>query len=283
MFTTKATRKSFTTADGVGLSYLEAGEGRPFVMIPGWSQTALQWHDQIDAFAQTHRVIAMDMRGHGASEKPEYGYRVYRLAKDVRELMEALDLSDAVLMGHSMGCSVIWALYDLFSADRIGKLVLVDQSALLADTALLSDEARAQAGAIFTPEAAVDVVSALRGENAKEATAGFVGGMFTPDADREIVETSVALNYDFPRRHAGTLVFDHVFNDWRDVMARITVPTLCIDGESSLVPTSTMRWQASVIPNARVEIFATEEGGAHFMFMENPQKFNALVAEFLAG
>ncbi|MEO1105169.1 MAG: alpha/beta hydrolase [Pseudomonadota bacterium] len=70
MFTTNAVRKSFTTSDGVTLSYLEAGEGQPFVMIPGWSQTALQWRAQIEAFSKTMRVIAVDMRGHGASDKP---------------------------------------------------------------------------------------------------------------------------------------------------------------------------------------------------------------------
>ena len=85
-------RRTVTTNDGVNLSYIEAGSGQPLVMVPGWSQTAAQWHHQIEAFAQTHRVIALDMRGHGESDKPGHGYRVYRLSQDLRDAMVALDV-----------------------------------------------------------------------------------------------------------------------------------------------------------------------------------------------
>jgi len=83
-----------------------------------------------------------------------------------------------------------------------------------------------------------------------------------------------------PRDKAAELVIDHVGNDWRDVMARITVPALCIGGKISLVPWSSVVWQAEQMPNGRSVIFEAHEGGAHFMFMENPDKFNRIVAEF---
>ncbi|MEM8663202.1 MAG: alpha/beta hydrolase, partial [Pseudomonadota bacterium] len=274
-------RKNFTTGDGVRLSYLEAGSGQPFVMIPGWSQTAVQWHNQIDHFAKTHRVIAVDMRGHGQSDKPDYGYRVYRLAQDVRELMVALDLRDAVLMGHSMGCSVIWAYYDLYGADRVAKLVLVDQSTFLSDHPNLSEDERVGLGAIFTPQATFETAAALGGDENGTVTAGFVGGMFCQGADPDLVAEAVELNLAFPRPHSGTLIIDHVHNDWQDVLPRIAVPTICIGGKSSLVPWRSVEWQASQIPGAKVDIFETEQGGAHFMFMENPERFNRVVAEFL--
>lgn len=283
MFPTTAVRKSVTTSDGVRLSYLEAGEGQPFVMIPGWSQTAIQWHHQIEHFAKTHRVVALDMRGHGESEKPDFGYRVYRLAKDVRDVMEALDLTDAVLMGHSMGCSVIWALYDLYGPERISALVLVDQSAFLADHPGMGDEERALAGAIFTPAACYDTVMALAGPESLAATERFVGGMFTPEAPRDLVAAVIDLNLAFPRHHSGTLIIDHVHNDWRDVIRRITLPTLTVGGRVSLVPWTSVVWQASAIAGAEVEIFEADEGGAHFMFMENPERFNARVDTFLGA
>lgn len=131
------------------LHYLEAGEGQPFVMIPGWSQTAAQWHNQIDHFAKTHRVIAMDMRGHGESANADHGYRIHRLSRDVRELIEGLDLNDVVIMGHSMGCSVIWGLFDLYGSDRLAKMVLVGEPAYLCQSDYLTAEQQTDAGAIF--------------------------------------------------------------------------------------------------------------------------------------
>ncbi|MGH6902926.1 MAG: alpha/beta fold hydrolase [Geminicoccaceae bacterium] len=69
-----------TTSDGVGLYYLEAGSGKPILMIPGWSQTAEQFKHQITGLSDRYRVIAVDMRGHGESDKPEFGYKISRLA-----------------------------------------------------------------------------------------------------------------------------------------------------------------------------------------------------------
>jgi pimeloyl-ACP methyl ester carboxylesterase len=54
-------------------------------------------------------VIAVDMRGHGESDKPDNGYAIQRLAKDVQDLLAARNLTDVTLMGHSMGSSVIWS------------------------------------------------------------------------------------------------------------------------------------------------------------------------------
>ena len=56
---------SFVTSDGVKINYLESGRGRPVVMIPGWSQTAAMFQDQITAFSENYRVIAVDMAGDG--------------------------------------------------------------------------------------------------------------------------------------------------------------------------------------------------------------------------
>ena len=69
-----------TTNDGVRLHYVERGSGAPLVMIPGWSQTAAQFEHQTAGLSARRRVIAMDMRGHGESEKPEHGYKIQRLA-----------------------------------------------------------------------------------------------------------------------------------------------------------------------------------------------------------
>jgi non-heme chloroperoxidase len=76
-------KKTIRTKDGVMLSFLEGGEGDPLVMLTGWSQSAAMYGRQFDDFCRIARVIALDHRGHGDSDKPEHGYRVQRLAKDI--------------------------------------------------------------------------------------------------------------------------------------------------------------------------------------------------------
>src|SRR5262245_25578862 len=71
---------SVTTNDGVTLRYVEAGSGKPIVCVPGWSQTAAQFKGQVDGLSESYRVIAVDMRGHGESDKPDHGYTIQRLA-----------------------------------------------------------------------------------------------------------------------------------------------------------------------------------------------------------
>ena len=105
---TAAATGSVTTNDGVTLRYEEAGSGKPLVCIPGWSQTAAQFKHQLSGLSDRYRVMAVDMRGHGESDKPDNGYTIQRLAKDVQDLLIARNLTDVTLMGHSMGSSVIW-------------------------------------------------------------------------------------------------------------------------------------------------------------------------------
>src|SRR5262245_21849016 len=102
-----------TTSDGVPLHYIEAGEGKPVVLIPGWSQSAAQFKYQLAGLHDRYRLIALDMRGHGGSEIPAFGYKIARLSKDLHVVLVALNLHEAVLLGHSMGCAVIWSYWEL--------------------------------------------------------------------------------------------------------------------------------------------------------------------------
>lgn len=88
-----------TTNDGVRLRYGEKGEGRPPVMIHGWGFSGRFFIRNVDALVEDFRVIALDLPSHGDSGKPGYGYRVPRLAKDLYDLLEALDLRDTTILG----------------------------------------------------------------------------------------------------------------------------------------------------------------------------------------
>jgi pimeloyl-ACP methyl ester carboxylesterase len=105
--------------------------------------------------------------------------------------------------------------------------------------------------------------------------------MVTSAMPKEQLEWMIDCNLKFPRGHSAALIYNHCHQDWRDVMPRIKVPTLYIGGRVSLVPWKSVAWSASVTPGARLEIFEEAEGGQHFMFVENPTKFNRILAEFI--
>lgn len=270
----------FTTNDGVKLHYLEAGTGSALVMIPGWSQSAMEFKHQLAGLSDKYHVYAIDMRGHGDSEKPDHGYRIQRLSEDVHEFLAAKDLSGVTLAGHSMGCSVIWGYWEQYGGDRLSKLILVDQMPVITSNPAWSAKELEDAGAIFDAKSLFETVNGLAGPDGVKMTNGFITGMFTKQYSPDVVKWVIQENLKFPREYAARLLFDHATNDWRDVIPRINVPTLVVGGKASLVPWKSQVWVGSQIKGARTEIFDENEGGAHFMFIENPEKFNRLVKEF---
>jgi pimeloyl-ACP methyl ester carboxylesterase len=270
-----------TTNDGVNLHYLEAGSGNPILMIPGWSQTAEQFKYQLDGLSDRYRVIAVDMRGHGASDKPEFGYKISRLAKDVHDMIHALDLDEVNILGHSMGSSVIWNYYDMFGPERLSKLLLIDQMPMITSNPAWPEEERINAGAIFDPQSLYETINALAGPDGVETTRGFIGNMVTKAIPDEEKAWIIERNLTMPRQHAATLLYNHSTQDWRDLIPRIELPTLVVGGRVSTVPWPSQAWIAEQIPGARLEIFEEEEGGNHFMFIEGHEKFNQIVADFV--
>ena len=275
------TEGSFTTSDGVRLHYIEAGSGKPLVMIPGWSQTAAQFKRQIEGLSDKYRVIAIDMRGHGESDKPDYGYRIHRLSADVHEFLAAKGLRGVTLAGHSMGCSVIWGYWELYGSDRLSKLILIDQMPMITANPIWSDKEKEDAGAILDKNSLYDVTNALAGAEGVKTTEGFITGMFTKQYRRDDLNWVIQQNLKMPRPYAARLLYDHATNDWRDQIPRINIPTLVVGAKTSLVGWKSQQWVGSQIRGSRVEIFEEAEGGNHFMFMENPEKFNRIVKEFI--
>ena len=271
----------FTTNDGVRIHYMEAGSGKVLVMIPGWSQTAAQFKHQLDGLSDRYRVIALDMRGHGESSKPDHGYRIHRLSKDVYEFLTANNLTDVTLAGHSMGCSVIWGYWELFGTERVAKLILIDQMPMITANPIWPEQEKIDAGAILDKDSLYGVTNSLAGPDGVKTTYDFIGAMFTKQYSRDEVNWVVQQNLKLPRPYAARLLYDHATNDWRDVLPHLDIPTLIVGGKSSLVGWRSQVWMGTQIPGSRVVIFEDAEGGNHFMFMENPEKFNRLVKEFM--
>ena len=276
-----AESKHITTSDGVKLHYLEAGVGPVLLMLHSWSGTAEQFRYQIDGLGERNRCIALDMRGHGDSEKVDYGYKIHRFAKDVYDVLQALELTDVALLGHSMGCSVIWCYWDLFGPRRLRKLIFVDEAPFITSDPAWSDAERQSAGSLFDLEVLLQTCNALAGRDGELTTKQLFNGTFTkamPEAEKNrIIEGFLKL----PRRHAASLLYNHSVQDWRDVIPRINLPTLIVGGRVSIFPWQSQEWIHRQISGSQLEIFEEEEGGNHFMFLEQPEKFNRIVSEFI--
>jgi len=90
--------------DQLELAYEESGTGRPIVFIHGVWMSARFFHKQVPALGRNHHAIALDLRGHGGSSHTPDGHTMATYAQDVRAFLKAKNLSDAVLVGWSMGC-----------------------------------------------------------------------------------------------------------------------------------------------------------------------------------
>ena len=117
--------------DGVRICYEEYGcQGPAVVMIHGWSGSSKYFALNVDELAKTCRVVTFDLRFHGESDKPGWGFHVHRLAADLHSLISGTWLADArpALLGASLGCAVIWSYVELYGDKAMSRFIFVDQA-----------------------------------------------------------------------------------------------------------------------------------------------------------
>ncbi len=112
-------------ANGIRQHYLDAGEGAPVILLHGFPETSYGWRHQIPELAKKYRVIAPDLRGYGETEKPFSGYDKRNMAKDIRELMRALNLEKVALVGHDRGARVA-TRFTKDHPEAVDRLVVMD-------------------------------------------------------------------------------------------------------------------------------------------------------------
>lgn len=274
---TIASTAYFTTSDGVRLHYLDKGIGPPLVLLPGWTQPALGFAAQLEVLSNTYRCLALDFRGYGESERPVHGYRVSRLAKDCFDFFNHLGLHDAMLLGHSAGCTVIWSFINLFGQDRIRALVLCDEMIAGIKRPEWSEAECRKYGASSGGDEALALAAAIAGRDGEQMLRNFLASMFTPEYPEADIARFVEGSLKMPRSAAAELLLSVMQADFRDVLPLIKRPTLCIGGKESHLGPEVMPWIASQIPGARVVMFDTR----HFVHLEKPAEFNATVCAFL--
>ena len=109
---TSAGKSRYVTLDGARIHYQNYGKGREaLVLIHGWSCNLDYWREQVPDFAKRNRVIALDLPGHGLSDKPELAYSMDLFARAVDAVMRDAKVERGVLVGHSMGTPIARQFY----------------------------------------------------------------------------------------------------------------------------------------------------------------------------
>ena len=113
-----------------GLGPIDSEPGRPIFTfhILTVSPDARSWDNTIDLLAVQFHVYAVDLRFHGESDKPAWGFHVARLAADLHDFLHGAKITSPVLLGSSLGCAIIWSYVELYGDAHLGKLVFVDQA-----------------------------------------------------------------------------------------------------------------------------------------------------------
>ena len=120
-----------TRINDIDLAYSDEGQGPPVVFLHAFPLNRTTWAPQVAGLSDRHRVVTIDLRGHGESDAPMWRYTLDQFAEDVNGLLEHLDIARATFVGLSMGGYILFALYRTHP-----KLF---QSLVLADTRATAD------------------------------------------------------------------------------------------------------------------------------------------------
>jgi pimeloyl-ACP methyl ester carboxylesterase len=252
----------FTEVSGISLAYDVDGAGEPpMLLVHGWGCDRSYLAPQFEYFAQSHAVLAVDLRGHGESGEPDPGpgrYAVEVLADDVLAVVATVGLHRPVLVGHSLG-----ALVGLSCATWPGVL----SALVMVDPAPITNE-RAKA---FFRESADAVRADLDGTWRTEFARGFFLPTDTVRRDEIIAEFPAG-----PPGIAGDVLQAMGEFDGTGALSRATVPVLSI---GSAHPANS----AADLRNACPQITIGQTvGSGHFNQLEVPGQVNAMIEKFLA-
>ncbi|MSO24044.1 MAG: alpha/beta hydrolase [Acidobacteria bacterium] len=253
-------------APQVKIYYESFGQGDALLFVPGWMMTAGIWKEQAAAFSKTHRVIVMDPRGQGNSSKVLSGNTLQQQAKDLRRLMESLQLDGVTVVAWSMAVAVVLEYVNQLGNGRLKSAVLVDGWPSMVKK---DDWPRG-----LTPEETNRLV--LDWENNRMAkTNEFIDSMFTTERSDPELEWMVKEALRTPTTVATILGYDYFSSDRRPLLSKIAVPTLItMTTENKEIG----EFMKSQIPNSQLTVF---EGLGHAMFLDDPKKFNERLTAFL--
>ena len=256
-----------TVIDGITVGYTDQGNGTPLVFIHAFPLSKTMWQPQVDALKDTHRVITIDLGGHGESNIVLWNDSLDGYAKNVIRLLDHLEIAQAVFVGLSMGGYTLFSIYRHY-ADRVKALVL-------ADTRAQADTEEGKAGRQSMAEVAFkDSASAIADLMLPKLLAPA-----TIEQRPEIVEQ---VRQMILQTSTAGIVVDLVAMaarpDSTDLLSTITCPTLVIVGEDDqATPVAESQYIAQRIPGST---FVTIPQACHLSNFEQPAAFNQALNSF---
>jgi pimeloyl-ACP methyl ester carboxylesterase len=250
------------SADGVRLCYEVHGAGTPALMfVHGWSCDRSYWRGQLPYFAEKHKVVAIDLAGHGESGLGRQAWTMPAFGDDVVAVVAQLGLESTVLIGHSMGGDVIVEAA-LKLPDRVAGLVWADVYGSLGEPGT-PEEAQA-----FLVPFCEDFVTATR---------DFVRRMFVPSSDTALADW-VAADMSAAPPEIAVDALEHAIGNDRAILAglrKLTAPVVAINPDYRSTDIEALRRhgvKTVLMP-----------GVGHFAMMEDPDAFNRLLNETVEG
>src|SRR5919109_4624293 len=247
---------------GITLAYEDRGAGKPaFVFVHGWTCNHTFFAPQAAHFARRHRVVSVDLRGHGESDKPQGPYPIAAYADDLASLIEQLGLGPVVAVGHSSGGMTVLQLAAAHP-DCVAAIVMVDPAPF-----------------VFPPERRAGLeamVAAIEAGNQEPRRQFIVNRLFLPTSDRKLVEDVLAVMLAAPSHVAASAMRGALAFDGPAVAAQCKVPALHLVAASPpLNPPHLMaQWLPTVVHGWTV-------GAGVFSPLEGPDQVNAMIEAFL--
>jgi non-heme chloroperoxidase len=271
---------TLTLKDGTELFYKDWGTGKPIVFSHGWPLNADAWDAQMLFLAERgFRVIAHDRRGHGRSSQPWDGNDMDHYADDLAQLIEHLDLRDAVLAGHSTGGGEVARYIGRHGTARVSKAVLISAVPPL----MLKTDANPGGLPLSVFDEIRTGVSSNRSQFFKDLALPFYG-FNRPDAKASQgtvdafwlagMQCSIKSAYDCIKAFSET--------DFNDDLKKMTIPTLVIQGDADqIVPLDDSgRLSAQRVPTGKLEVIA---GAPHGLCTTHADQVNAALLAFIAS
>ena len=257
---------------GARIDYTVHGDGRSsssVMLLAGFTAPATSWRYQIPSLTQAgHRVIAVDLPGHGTAPAMPHGTTMQTRAGLVHALIEQLDLRDAAMIGGSMGANTIWSYVDTYGTGRLRAAVVVDQ------TPRMLNAPEWAYGFYGYDQEKVDTFFANGVPSTGHGTPIWNRGMrlvrllaAMGRVDRSLSPPELAL------------LNDHAKRDWCSTIRASDLPVLIVAGsDSEFWPSAHAAAAAALAPNGASTVVAR---AGHATNMERPHSFNRVVAEFL--
>jgi len=251
----------FAKLDAMRVHYQDHGEGKEAVVfIHGWSCNLKFWKANIQAFVNQSRVIAIDLPGHGESDKPQTTYSMELFARAIDAALTDAGVERVTLIGHSMGTPVIRQFYRKYP-NKTRALVIVDGSLR----------------PFGNTEQMKQFMDPFRGPNYKEHAERMIGFLSNSVKDKKTLEEIRAAMLSTPQ-HVMVGAMDAMLDDTIWKQDKISAPTLAVMAKQPQWNDEYEKFVRELVPGIDYQMW---EGVSHFLMMDEPQKFNDTVLSFL--